>query len=89
MELGLVAKWLLFVFTLAAVGVLGGALSIYLIKKRFLDSLSLYMKNKRFSEESDASYKLEPSNASDLVAVSDQPKKRERPVGSTSTKLRP
>lgn len=39
-----------------------------------------YDKYKEAHEQ--APYKLEPSNASDLVAVSDQPKKRGRPLGS-------
>lgn len=33
-------------------------------------------------ENYEAPYKLEPSNATDLVAVSDKPKKRGRPLGS-------
>lgn len=48
--------------------------------------LVLYMSMdiKRIAEEeSDAPYKLEPA---DLVAVSDQPKKRGRPVGSKNKK---
>ena len=77
MESGEVAKLVLFVSTLAVVVTAVGVL---------LGVLSLYMKRKCFSEESDAPYKLEPSNASDLVAVSDQPKRRGRPVGSKNKK---
>ena len=73
MELGEVAKLMLFAYTLAAALAAVGVL---------LAVQSRYMKRKRFSEESDAPYKLEPPNASDLVAVSEQPKKRGRPVGS-------
>ncbi len=49
----------------------------------FLGVLSLYMKRKRFSEESDAPYKLEPA---EQLAVSEQPKRRGRPVGSKNKK---
>ena len=47
--------------------------------------LVLYMSMdiKRIAEESDAPYKLEPA---EQLAVSDQPKKRGRPVGSKNKK---
>jgi len=66
MELGEAMMW-----------ILGG-----LLLAGMLLVLYMSMDIKRIAEESDAPYKLEPPNASNLVAVSDQPKKRGRPVGS-------
>jgi hypothetical protein len=70
MELGEIAKLMLFAYTLAAALAAVGVL---------LWVQSRYMKRKRFSEESDAPYKLEPA---EQLAVSKPRKKTGRPLGS-------
>jgi hypothetical protein len=70
MELGEVAKLMLFIFTLAAAVAAAGVI---------LGVRSLYTDIKRIAEESDAPYKIEPA---EQLAVSKPRKKTGRPLGS-------
>lgn len=71
--IGFVAFWVV-------VGLFGAALFLWALNRDYKKARA--RQEQPPEENNEAPYKLESPSASDLVAVSEQPKKRGRPLGS-------